>query len=878
MTQENQQIEKTYDPKNVEARLYEKWETGGMFTPARDESKQPFTIVMPPPNITGQLHIGHALDISIQDAIIRYKRMRGFSALFLPGTDHASIATEVKIVEQMAEEGVYKQDIGREAFLGRAWAWREQYGTRIVEQLKKLGASCDWSRERFTMDEGCSRAVVDVFVYLYEKGLIYQGDRIINWCPECKTALSDAEVEYEEDASFLWHVRYPTEDGGEGIVVATTRPETILGDTAVAVNPKDERYFHLHGKNVVLPLMNRVIPMITDDYVEQDFGSGAVKITPAHDPNDYEVGERHQLPRIRVMDDAGVMNENAGEFKGLDRMAARKKIVDALEELGLLVKVEPYTHNVGHCYRCHSVVEPILSKQWFVKMEPLAGPAIDVVRSGELQLVPPTFEKMYYNWMENVRDWCISRQLWWGHRIPAWYCIKCGKTHVAKSAPSCCSACGGALVQDEDVLDTWFSSALWPFSTLGWPEKTPDLDYFYPTNVLVTAYDIIFFWVARMIFSGLEYTGKKPFSHVLFHGIVRDGQGKKMSKSSGNGVDPLEIIDQYGADALRYSLLNGVAPGGDMRFYIERVEYGRNFCNKLWNATRFVLMNIDEKLPIDIDKTDIADRWILTRLNSAIDNIQQCMDRFDLGLALKQVHDFIWNEFCDWYIELAKTRLSAGDETVKGVLLYVLSGALQLLHPFMPFITEELYASLPGNEGESAMLSNAPQSLAQYNFELEAQQMNETIELVRGIRNIRAEMGVVPAIKTHITVVAPADRLEYFKQAEGYLQRLAYASTVEYATDTATLPQNTVTAISQTAQVYIPMGDLVDFAKEAQRLEKELANLEKEISRAQAKLGNEGFLAKAPEAIVNEERKKVIQFQETRDTVQARLERMRDML
>ncbi|MBE7092946.1 MAG: valine--tRNA ligase [Clostridiales bacterium] len=865
------EIAKQYDPKQVEDRLYKHWMEKGYFHAEVDENKKPFCIVMPPPNITGQLHMGHALDNMMQDAIIRFKRMQGYSALWLPGTDHASIATEVKIVDAMAKEGLKKEDLGREKFLERAWAWKKQYGGRIVEQLKKLGSSCDWERERFTMDEGCSKAVTEVFVKLYEKGLIYHGSRIINWCPVCKTALSDAEVEYEEQSSHLWHMRYFTPDGKDSITVATTRPETYMGDTAVAVHPDDERYTHLVGKTVVLPLMNREIPIVADSYVEMDFGSGAVKITPAHDPNDFEVSLRHNLPVIRVMNDDGTINEEGGIFAGLTREEAREEVVKKLTECGALIKTEDYSHNVGTCYRCHSAVEPIISKQWFVKMESLAKPALEAVKNGETNFVPDRFSKIYYNWLENIRDWCVSRQLWWGHRIPAYYCEKCGETHVAKEMPVKCSKCGHTVLnQDEDVLDTWFSSALWPFSTLGWPEKTKELDYYYPTNALITGYDIIFFWVARMMFSGIEQMGEVPFKTVLIHGIVRDSQGRKMSKSLGNGIDPLEVIDKYGADALRFSLASGNSPGNDMRFYWEKVEAYRNFANKIWNASRFVKMNIaDRKLPdIKTIALDESDKWILKKFNNLVESVTKSFDSYELGIAAQSLYDFIWSEYCDWYIELTKPRLYSDDENAKTnaccVLNYVLSNTLKLLHPLMPFITEEIWTSLPDNE-ESIMISAWPEVNEQFNFD--DLNFDVVVDIIKGVRNLRTEMNVPQNVKTEILVLTDRN----IKQTSAYIEKLASSNKVTFINEKPKDEDNFASIVLGGAQVYIPMGELVDTNKEIERLTKEKATIESEIKRAQGKLNNQGFIAKAPQKLVDEEKAKVQKYTEMLEKVCARL-------
>ncbi len=850
-----------YSPKETEGKLYDKWMEKGYFRAEPDAEKEPYTIVIPPPNITGQLHMGHALDNTIQDAIIRTKRMQGYSALWVPGTDHASIATEVKIIEAMAADGVTKDDIGRDGFLERAWEWKEQYGGRIVTQLKKLGSSLDWSRERFTMDEGLSRAVKAAFKQLYDKGLIYQGDRIINWCPNCQTALSDAEVEYEEKDSHLWHIRYPAEDGGEGVIVATTRPETMLGDTAVAVNPGDERYASLIGKNVVLPLMDKAIPVVADEYVDMEFGTGAVKITPAHDPNDYEVGERHNLPMLRVLTDDGRVNELGGRYAGEDRYEARKNIEKDLEALGLLVKVEEYKHNVGQCYRCGTVIEPIISKQWFVKMKPLAEPAIKAVEDGDIKFIPERFSKVYFNWMYNIRDWCISRQLWWGHRIPAYTCTACGKLYVELDQPAQC-ACGSATFkQDEDVLDTWFSSGLWPFSTLGWPDKTPELEYFYPTSVLVTAYDIIFFWVARMIFMGMELMGEVPFKFVNIHGIVRDSQGRKMSKSLNNGIDPLVVIEEYGADALRFSLAMGVSPGNDMRFFDKKVESARNFANKIWNASRFVMMNItDDVADIDESKLDIADKWILSRLNEAITDITEWMDKMELGLAAQRMYEFTWTEFCDWYVEMAKPRLYGEDAEVKrstvSVLVYVLKNTLKLLHPLMPFITEEIYTSLPGAD-ETIMLSAWPKP-AYTGHEREAGMMQEVMDMIRAVRNLRAEMNVPPSRKVVLTVLT--EQAEAVSACAEYIKKLAYASEVRTISAQSEAPENSVSAVSSVGEAFLPLADMIDIGAEIERVKKELAANDKEIARAHGKLNNKGFMDKAPEALVAEERAKLDKF------------------
>ncbi|HZJ83055.1 MAG TPA: valine--tRNA ligase [Clostridia bacterium] len=874
---------KIYDPQQVENRLYSEWMEKGYFRGKVDSEKEPYCIVIPPPNITGELHMGHALDNAMQDILIRWKRMQGYSTLWVPGTDHASIATEVKIVEEMAEEGLTKNDVGRDGFLERAWGWKEKYGGRIVEQLKRLGSSLDWSRERFTMDEKCSHAVTEVFIKLYNKGLIYQGDRIINWCPECQTAISDAEVEHQEHEGYFWYILYPIKDSQEKLCIATTRPETMLGDTAVAVHPEDDRYKHLIGKTVILPLVNREIPIIADEYVDKEFGTGVVKITPAHDPNDFEVGLRHNLDTLRVMDDGAKMNDNAGIYQGLDRYDARKDIIKDLECLGLLDKIEDHTHNVGHCYRCETIVEPIISKQWFVKMQPLADPAIEAVRDGQVKFIPERFDKTYFNWMDNIRDWCISRQLWWGHRIPAYYCRGCSETYVSWDMPDICSKCGSTrFKQDEDVLDTWFSSALWPFSTLGWPEETEELEYFYPNSVLVTAYDIIFFWVARMIFSGLEHMGEVPFKHVFIHGIVRDSQGRKMSKSLGNGIDPLELIDEYGADALRLSLITGNSPGSDMRFYTERVESSRNFANKIWNASRFILMNLkdwDMKEPEEGDY-DLADRWIFSKYNRLIEEVTDNMDKYELGLAVQKLHDFLWNEFCDWYIELVKPRLYAEDGSERGTVLYtltyVLSNTLKLLHPFMPFITEEIWQHLP-HEGDSIMISSWPE----YNHsevDMDAEDSMETImTAIRSIRNIRAEMDVPPSQKAQVIIVAPKEHGDIFTKGKMFFEKLAYASKVIIKDNQEGVPENSVSAVTDRAQIFMPLEDLIDFDKEMERLDKEKKNLQKEISRAKGKLSNESFVNKAPEVVVGEEREKLQKYEDMLEKVLDRIDGLNKM-
>ncbi len=847
----SKELAKAYEPREVEDRIYDFWLQGGYFHAEVDPEKKPYTIVIPPPNITGQLHMGHALDETIQDILIRFKRMQGYSALWLPGTDHASIATEAKIVEAMKKEGLTKEDVGREGFLERAWDWKAKFGGRIVEQLKKLGSSCDWERERFTLDEGCSEAVKEVFVRLYEKGLIYRGERIINWCPHCKTSISDAEVEFDEHDGNFWHLRYPLTDGTGELRLATTRPETLLGDTAVAVHPDDERYKAYVGKTVTLPLVGREIPVVADEYVEMDFGTGVVKITPAHDPNDFEVGLRHNLPVINVMDEGAVINENGGKYQGMTREEARKAIVKDLDEGGYLVKVEPIKHNVGSCYRCGTVVEPRVSKQWFVKMEPLAKPAIDVVREEKIRLIPERMEKIYYNWMENIKDWCISRQLWWGHRIPAWYCEDCGETIVAKETPEKCPKCGGShLHQDEDTLDTWFSSALWPFSTLGWPEKTPELSYFYPTDTLVTGYDIIFFWVARMIFSGLEHMGDIPFKTVFFHGLVRDAQGRKMSKSLGNGIDPIEVIEKYGADALRFTLVTGNSPGNDMRFTEEKLESSRNFANKIWNAARFIHMNIDgfdvkNELP---ESLTLEDQWIVSALNTVTKEVTENLEKYELGIAVQKLYDFIWDQFCDWYIELAKTRLMAKDETSVGarqVLVWTFTSILKLMHPFMPYITEEIWQTMP-HEGEALMAADYPIYNEKYAYPQAEAEMHRIMETIRAIRNRRAEMNVPPSRRAKVYVASSFE--ETFRKGAQFVARLAYASEVEVG-EAFSIP-GAVTIVTADAKVYIPMDELVDKEAELKRLNKELETAQKQLDQVNAKLNNPGFTGKAPANVV----------------------------
>ena len=869
----SRELAKTYDPQSVEDRLYKFWVDGGFFHAEIDPEKEPYTIVIPPPNITGQLHMGHALDNTLQDILIRFRRMQGRATLWLPGTDHASIATEAKIVASMAEEGLKKEDLGREKFLERAWDWKRTYGGRIVEQLKKLGSSCDWDRERFTLDEGCNKAVNEVFVRLYEKGLIYRGEKIINWCPTCLTSISEAEVEYEDQQGHFWHVRYPFADGSGYMNIATTRPETLLGDTALAVNPNDERYKDVVGKTVILPLVKREIPVIADDYVEMDFGTGVVKITPAHDPNDFEVGLRHNLPVINVMTDDAKITDEYPKYAGMDRYEARKAIVADLEAEGALIKVEDYSHNVGACYRCHTTVEPRVSKQWFVKMEPLAKPAIKAVRDGEVKFIPERFDKIYYNWMENIKDWCISRQLWWGHRIPAWYCADCGETIVAKEEPTVCSKCGCThLDRDEDTLDTWFSSALWPFSTLGWPESTEDLKYFYPTNTLVTGYDIIFFWVARMIFSALEYTGEVPFDTVLIHGIFRDAQGRKMSKSLGNGVDPLLEIEKYGADALRFSLATGNSPGNDMRYIPEKVESSRNFANKLWNASRFILMNLpeDQKAPYLPDDLSLEDKWVLSKYNNLVKDVTENLDKFEIGVAVQKLYDFIWDIFCDWYIELSKVRLNSEDEkaadTARAVLVYVMTGMLQLLHPFMPFITEEIWQSLP-HEGDSIMISKWPEYSKDLEFTAEEAEFERIVKGIRAIRVRRNEMNVPPSRKAKVIIESAYG--DTFESCAVFFKRLAYASEVEI--NVANVDPSAVTIITDDAKIYMPLGDLIDFEAERARLNKERDAVLKDIQFVENKLNNPGFVSKAPEKVVAEQRKNLEVYKEKLSMVEERL-------
>lgn len=864
------ELAKAYNPAEFEEKIYKFWENGGFFHAEVDKNKKPYCIMMPPPNITGKLHMGHALDETLQDILIRFKRMQGYSALWLPGTDHASIATEAKIVEAMREEGIEKEDIGREKFLERAWEWKKEYGNTIVEQLKKLGSSCDWERQRFTLDEGCSKAVKDVFVRLYDKGLIYRGERIINWCPTCCTSISDAEVVFDEHDGSFWHLRYPLADGSGYIELATTRPETMLGDTAVAVHPDDERYKDLVGKTVTLPLVGKEIPIIADTYVEPDFGTGVVKITPAHDPNDFEVGLRHNLPVINIMTDNGIINENGGKYQGLDRYEARKAIVKDLEEGGFLIKIEPIKHNVGSCYRCKTIIEPRVSKQWFVKMKPLSEPAIECVRSGKTKFVPERFDKIYFNWMENIKDWCISRQLWWGHRIPVWYCDDCGETIVAKETPCSCPKCGSKkLTQDPDTLDTWFSSALWPFSTLGWPEKTPELEYFYPTSTLVTGYDIIFFWVARMIFSAVEQTDMQPFDTVFIHGIVRDANGVKMSKSLGNGIDPLEVIKTMGADALRFFLVMGNSPGNDMRYIPEKVEACRNFANKLWNAARFIHMNIDDcdvkgELP---EELTVEDKWIISTLNITAKEITESLEKFELGVAVQKIYDFVWDCLCDWYIELAKARLQAQGQSAQNareVLVWVMDKTLKLLHPFMPFITEEIWQSMP-HDGESIMIQKFPEYDEKYNFPSAEKEMKMVMDAIKAIRNRRAEMNVPPSRKAKVYIAAK--ETDIFRNGSAFFTRLASASDVEVA-ETYDI-DGAVTVVTADAKIYIPMDELVDKEAELKRLNKELESAIKDLEFNEKKLNNQGFMAKAPEKVVAEVKANAAKFAEKIEMIKA---------
>ena len=879
----SKELAKTYDPHGIEDRLYEKWLEKKYFHAEVDENKKPFTIVIPPPNITGQLHMGHALDNTMQDILIRFKRMQGYNALWQPGTDHASIATEVKIIEKLKEEGIDKADLGREKFLERAWDWKREYGGRIISQLKKLGSSCDWDRERFTMDEGCNKAVTEVFIKMHEKGWIYKGARIINWCPVCNTSISDAEVEYEEQAGHFWHIKYPIVGTDEFLEFATTRPETMLGDTAVAVHPEDERYKHLVGKMVKLPFVEREIPILADSYVDQEFGTGVVKITPAHDPNDFQVGQRHNLPLINIMNDDATINENGGKFAGMDRYEARAQIVKELDEMGLLVKIEDHTHNVGTHDRCKTTVEPLVKQQWFVKMDELIKPAADAVRNGDIKLVPERMDKAYFNWTDNIRDWCISRQLWWGHRIPAYYCDDCGEVVVAREMPDVCPVCGQShFTQDPDTLDTWFSSALWPFSTLGWPEKTKDLEYFYPTDVLVTGYDIIFFWVIRMVFSGYEQMKEKPFKTVLFHGLVRDSQGRKMSKSLGNGIDPLEIIEKYGADALRLTLITGNAPGNDMRFYYERVEANRNFGNKIWNASRFIMMNMEGKEVTTPAAADLepVDKWILSKLNNVIKEVTDNMENYELGIAVQKVYDFIWDEFCDWYIEMVKPRLYASDNQVSSnaalwTLKTVLIDALKLLHPYMPFITEEIFCTLQ-NEEESIMISSWPVYADERNFAKEEKEIEIMKEAIRGIRNVRTSMNVPPSKKAQVYVVSEKPEMRaIFEEGKLFFASLAYASEVIVQADKSGIADDAVSVVIANANVYIPFAELVDIAQEIERLEKEEKKLAGELARVNGMLNNANFVSKAPAAKIEEEKAKLEKYTQMMEQVKERLAQLR---
>ena len=879
----SKELAKTYDPHGIEDRLYAKWLEKKYFHAEVDENKKPFTIVIPPPNITGQLHMGHALDNTMQDILIRFKRMQGYNALWQPGTDHASIATEVKIIEKLKEEGIDKADLGREKFLERAWDWKREYGGRIISQLKKLGSSCDWDRERFTMDEGCNKAVTEVFIKMHEKGWIYKGARIINWCPVCNTSISDAEVEYEEQAGHFWHIKYPIVGTDEFLEFATTRPETMLGDTAVAVHPEDERYKHLVGKMVKLPFVEREIPILADSYVDQEFGTGVVKITPAHDPNDFQVGQRHNLPLINIMNDDATINENGGKFAGMDRYEARAQIVKELDEMGLLVKIEDHVHNVGTHDRCKTTVEPLVKQQWFVKMDELIKPAADAVRNGEIKLVPERMDKAYFNWTDNIRDWCISRQLWWGHRIPAYYCDDCGEIVVAREMPDVCPVCGQShFTQDPDTLDTWFSSALWPFSTLGWPEKTKDLEYFYPTDVLVTGYDIIFFWVIRMVFSGYEQMKEKPFKTVLFHGLVRDSQGRKMSKSLGNGIDPLEIIEKYGADALRLTLITGNAPGNDMRFYYERVEANRNFGNKIWNASRFIMMNMEGKEVTTPAVADLepVDKWILSKLNNVIKEVTDNMENYELGIAVQKVYDFIWDEFCDWYIEMVKPRLYASDNQVSSnaalwTLKTVLIDALKLLHPYMPFITEEIFCTLQ-NEEESIMISSWPVYAEERNFAKEEKEIEIMKEAIRGIRNVRTSMNVPPSKKAQVYVVSEKPEMRaIFEEGKLFFASLAYASEVIVQADKNGIADDAVSVVIANANVYIPFAELVDIAQEIERLEKEEKKLAGELARVNGMLNNANFVSKAPAAKIEEEKAKLEKYTQMMEQVKERLAQLR---
>ena len=876
----SKELAKTYDPKGLEDRIYQKWLDNKYFHAEVNRDKKPFTIVMPPPNVTGQLHMGHALDETMQDILIRFKRMQGYEALWQPGTDHAAIATEVKVIEKLKEQGIDKNEIGREEFLKHAWEWKEEYGGKIINQLKKLGASADWDRERFTMDEGCSKAVQEVFIKLYEKGYIYKGSRIINWCPVCQTSISDAEVEHEDQDGFFWHINYPVVgEEGQFVEIATTRPETLLGDTAVAVNPEDERYKHLVGKMLKLPLTDREIPVVADEYVDKEFGTGCVKITPAHDPNDFEVGKRHNLPEINIMNDDATINELGGKYAGMDRYEARKAMVEDLKELGLLVKVVPHSHNVGTHDRCGTTVEPMIKPQWFVRMKEMGEAAIKTLQDGNLKFVPDRFDKIYMHWLENIRDWCISRQLWWGHRIPAYYCDECGETVVAREMPGKCPKCGCThLTQDEDTLDTWFSSALWPFSTLGWPDKTEEMEYFYPTDVLVTGYDIIFFWVIRMVFSGLEQTGKTPFHHVLIHGLVRDSQGRKMSKSLGNGIDPLEIINQYGADALRLTLMTGNAPGNDMRFYMERVEASRNFANKVWNASRFIMMNLEKaEVPAEIDLASLtsADKWILSKVNTLAKDVTENLDKYELGIAVQKVYDFIWEEFCDWYIEMVKPRLYNDEDTTKAAALWtlktVLANALKMLHPYMPFITEEIFCTLCPEE-ESIMISSWPEFKTEWDFKTDEEAVEIIKEAVRSIRNVRTGMNVPPSKKAKVFVVSEDEAVRtVFENGKVFFASLGYASEVLVQADKEGIDEDAVSAVTGKAVIYMPFAELVDIDKEIERLKKEEEKLTKELARVNGMLSNERFISKAPEAKIAEEREKLEKYTNMMEQVKQRL-------
>ncbi|MGL5378982.1 valine--tRNA ligase [Clostridium sp.] len=878
---ETKNLATTYDPKEFEERIYKTWEEKKYFTPVVDKSKKPFSIVMPPPNITGQLHLGHAIDNTLQDSLIRFKRMQGYCTLWLPGQDHASIATEVKVENELLKQGLVKKEMGREAFLEKVYEWSDKYRATIRKQLKKMGCSADFTREAFTMDENLNKAVRHVFVKLYNEGLIYQGNRITNWCPKCTTAISDAEIEYKEHAGNFWHINYPLTDGSGYLEIATTRPETLLGDTAVAVNPNDERFKHLIGKTLSLPLTDRVIPIIGDDYVDIEFGTGAVKITPAHDPNDFQVGKRHGLEEIRVMDDHGCINHLGGKYKGLDRYEARKQMIKDLDEQGLLVKIKDHSHNVGTHDRCGTIIEPITSKQWYVKMESLAKPAIDAVRNKDTKFVPERFDKTYFNWMENIQDWCVSRQLWWGHRIPVFYCEECGEMMVQEDAPNACVKCGSTNIrQENDVLDTWFSSALWPFSTLGWPNKTEDLEYFYPTNVLVTGYDIIFFWVARMVFSGMHNMGETPFETVLIHGLIRDSQGRKMSKSLGNGVDPLEVIDTYGADALRFMLITGNAPGNDIRYFPEKVEAARNFANKIWNASRFVMMNLDREVMNKYkDSTDysLADKWILSHLNTLVKEVTENMEKFELGIALQKVYDFMWTEFCDWYIELVKPVFYGDDEKQKGivynVLYTVLSTGLKLLHPVMPFITEEIFTTL--TEGESITISAWPEFNEDLKDEKAEKDMSYVIEAIKGLRNVRAEMNVPPSRKANVISYITGEAKDAFEAGVGYIEKLASASEVTFIEDKANVPENAVSLVVKGGELFMPLLDLVDKEKELDRLNKELKKLQGEVERIDKKLSNQGFVAKAPAAVIDAEKEKRVKYQEMLDAVLVRIDTLK---